>query len=198
MARRATFPPIHLRLSPVRDKFGRSMVDRIDRDRRPIFSDHRARSRSSRPRFARRFPLMMWSSRWRPTGNTAAVSLVLAAIGLLSTTEARAGCHHPWVRRLNEPTTLTDLRILDHTGDFDRLHRDPSAPPAPSPCARGACSPAPMIPVSSPEPTLRRAELGGILGRGSIPSPSPLADRLSDQFCASPRHRTAPVERPPR
>jgi hypothetical protein len=130
--------------------------------------------------------------------NMAAPSLVLAAIGLLSTAEARAGCDHPWVERTARLSTLADLEILDLAGDPDGLHRDAPASPRPSPCARGACSPTPMIPVSSPDPTPRRAELWGLLGRGPSPSPNPAPGQLPDEGHASPRHRTVLVERPPR
>jgi hypothetical protein len=125
-------------------------------------------------------------------------SLVLAAIAILSTAEARAGCDHSWVKRLAGPSSLTDLKILAHATGPDASRRESPGQPGPSPCARGACSPAPVIPVSPSEQAPRRAETWGLLECAVQPSPAAGRGYLPEHESSSPRHRTIPVERPPR
>lgn len=197
-ASRASFAREHLRSSPPRDKFGRCVVLSADQDRGPIFSDLPERFPSSRARIPGRFPPMWRSFRWRSARETAIASLVLAAVAVLSTAEARAGCQHPWLKPAESPGSLTDLRILDPAGHPGGPGRHEPIGPGRSPCARGACSQAPMIPSSSTVPTPRRAETWGMLAPGDSASTGPRAESLPDQGCDSPRHRTVPVERPPR
>jgi len=141
---------------------------------------------------------MRSSFRWRRTRDMAVASLMLAAIVILSTTEARAGCDHSWVKRLAEPSSLTELKILAHITGPDPSRREFPGRPGPSRCSRGACSPAPVIPVNSSERVPRRAEPWGLLPSAVQPLPSPLHDCLPDDESSSPRHCTIPLERPPR
>ena len=142
---------------------------------------------------------MMRDSRCRWARSGAVTGLMLAAIGLLSAAEARAGCGHPWVRPATLPDTVSGLRILDDLANSDPSHRGaPGEPGHPSPCARGACSPAPAIPPTSAERIPHELKLWGVspsLGRLALC----LADEdLSDFPCGRPSHWQSPLERPPR
>ena len=106
---------------------------------------------------------MRSSFRRRLTLVLARASLMLAGLFVLSTAEARAGCHYPWVKPPALPSTLIDLKILDEAPGLARSHGEPPVRPGPSPCARGACSPAPTLPASSSDPLPRRAEFWGLL-----------------------------------
>jgi hypothetical protein len=123
---------------------------------------------------------------------------MLAGIVALSTAEARAGCHHSWVKQPAVHSTVNELRVLDYGSGPDQSHGESPAQPGPSPCARGACSPAPLIPLSSSEPTSRRAELWGYLSLAVLPSPNPAYAHLPDHDSARSHHRPVRVERPPR
>jgi hypothetical protein len=155
---------------------------------------------SFRTGFSRRIPFMVWSLRWRRTQNIAVASLVLAVIGVFSVAEARAGCDHPWVNRPVGPTrALNDLKVLARFGG--RSHADtgsPGGPGQPSPCAHGACSRVPAVPMSSSEPIPRRAEIWGLLNTVPLPPPTPGLDCLFSLDGARPRRQATSVERPPR
>jgi hypothetical protein len=142
---------------------------------------------------------MIGSFRWRWARSGAVSSLLLAAFGMLSAAEARAGCIHPWVRDMTPAGALNDLQVLEDFGVSRWEHR-----PAPadrgdrSPCARGACSPAPMVPLSTPDSTPRRLELWGLTASDAIVAPPRGFREVTSPPCGRPLSTTRRLERPPR
>lgn len=126
---------------------------------------------------------------------------MLAAFAGVWPTEVRAGCNHPWVQHSDPFGSLNELDLFgashpgidaDSGGVPDRRERR-------SPCAGGACSRSPDLPVS------RSDSIPGPMEQwGDLPAAlDHLASASSDRIGASPdRPRPTPIllpiERPPR
>jgi hypothetical protein len=152
------------------------------------FSGSSRRSRGMMPSSAGRYALLRWVS---------VFALVAAAV--LTSGRAQAGCDHPWVKRAGVPSGLYDLVVLDLGPQAPAPTQElPDRPHRRIPCAGGACSGAPGVPVSTTNATSSRLELWGDLPT-EPPPPSGTVARLSPQDCARrPARLVAPVERPPR
>jgi len=124
---------------------------------------------------------------------------MLAAVAALLPTEARADCNHPWVRHTDRYSSLNDLDL------FDSSHQGPnpdSGVPEKSehrsPCAGGACSRLPALPIRTADPIPGQLELWGELPPGSYPR---VASSDGIGFFPDrprPARTTIPIERPPR
>ncbi|MGP0062268.1 MAG: hypothetical protein ACLQGP_01535 [Isosphaeraceae bacterium] len=138
-----------------------------------------------------------WRRRWAGLG--AAAWLMLAAAVAMSPTEARAGCNSPWVHRAGLSDSFNELAIFDSSDQG--LDRDPALPDRGehrSPCAGGACSRSPDLPIRTSDSIPGQMELWGELSADNHP-PAPPADGFGF-FHDRPRPARAviPIERPPR
>jgi hypothetical protein len=124
---------------------------------------------------------------------------MLAAVAALSPVEANAGCNHPWVHRDNLSSSLDDLAPFDSSRQG--IDPDPVVPGKSehrSPCAGGACSRLPDLPMSNSDSIPGPSELWG-----ELPDGAGRSARLSDGirfFHERPRpvRMTFLIDRPPR
>jgi hypothetical protein len=125
-----------------------------------------------------------------------AAGLLLAVAYVLPPAEARAGCTHPWVTPAGESSSVGRLSILE--GPLAPDDGLPSRLPDRSPCANGACSPAPVTPIL---PGDRVPQLQDHWGALTITSPaairSSLIRRAPGEIVHSRLH-TDRLVRPPR
>jgi hypothetical protein len=124
---------------------------------------------------------------------------MLAAVAALLPTDVRAGCNHPWVHRAGLSDSLNDLAILDvGHHEFNADSEVPEKPGHGSPCAGGACSRLPDLPISTSGSIPGQVELWGELPAGTQ-SPASASDGIGF-FHDRPRptRTNIPIERPPR
>jgi hypothetical protein len=125
--------------------------------------------------------------------------LVLTVVIALPPAEAQAGCDHPWVKRAGPSSRLDDLAILD--AGQARATTEPGVPAVPQrhlPCAGGACSSTPRVPVSSSGPIPNRVQLWGDLPSALGPWIRPSLPFCPDDECRRSTRLLIPIERPPR
>jgi hypothetical protein len=141
---------------------------------------------------------MMRSFRWRWAGSGAVAWLALTVMGMLSPAEARAGCDHPWVKRADLSGILNHLVVLEPSHRLEAPDSELPRPQRRSPCAGGACSRTPEMPVSSTDPPPSRIEFWSDLPAGAR-TIVPLSDQLApDRDGRRPARIHTLIERPPR
>ncbi len=122
---------------------------------------------------------------------------MLAIGAALVSTEARAGCSHPWVRSSTTPPSLERLSIFELDPPGATAH--PTSPDdRRSPCARGECSESPTQSDRTGITLAERVELWGDLplsGRPLVPCFSSFRESAEE---ARPARIPIPIERPPR
>jgi hypothetical protein len=146
------------------------------------------RSRGMMPSHAGHCALLRWVS-----------VLALGAAAVLFSGQAQAGCDHPWVKRAGASSGLNDLAVLDLGPQRPGpAHELPDRPQRRIPCAGGACSGAPAVPVNTANSTPGRIDLWGDLPT-EPPPPAGTATRFSpDGGGERPARLVVPIERPPR
>ena len=137
--------------------------------------------------------------RWRWIGSSVAAWLLLAAVNAILPAQAQAGCSHPWVQGAGNSASLFDRSFVE--AGFHPLLPErglPGSPERPGPCAGGACSQSPELPLSSTVQITADIDQWGDLpaeptcclpkSRGVTPK--------DDQL--RPADYPTPIERPPR
>lgn len=127
-----------------------------------------------------------------------AAGFLLAVAYALIPARADAGCSHPWATLAGASSTVDRLSILDGplAPADDPAGRQPS--PSPSPCAGGACSQAPPVPIAPVDPAPQFRDHSGTLAAAPVPSSPAMRLRRTESVVLHPSLSTNPVERPPR
>src|SRR5262245_37615080 len=94
----------------------------------------------------------------------AASLLALAVFEVVASTEARAGCSHPWLSHRGRAEAVDLARLSPfELGDATRRDESPTPSKPRTPCASGLCSPIPVLPPVPPTFGSTRADLWGHL-----------------------------------
>jgi hypothetical protein len=137
--------------------------------------------------------------RWRWIGSSVVAWLVLAAVNAVLPARAEAGCSHPWVQSTRISTSLLDLGSIE-TGRHDSLAErgSPGSPGRPGPCAGGACSRSPELPLSSTVEVTPHSDHWGGLPAEPVRTQTNSRDFMPEEDERRPAGFPAPIERPPR
>jgi hypothetical protein len=140
------------------------------------------------------------STRWRWDSQGTAAVLLLAACAVFVPGKVEAGCDHRWLRSVERSSPLDDLALLALGGGQPDL---PAERPIPSdrrsPCAHGACSPAPH-----PQPAGTQTRSEPVNDARGIPTALFTGLATTSQRLALERAHPLPIdlatriERPPR
>jgi hypothetical protein len=125
--------------------------------------------------------------------------VVFAAVVFATSTAARAGCSHPWVKTNDATSSIAELAELSSNDQTDHFRPGFPAPAKhPNPCAHGGCSQPFGYPPSSTLEMSGRTDLWGDLTLQSPPRSRNAIGFYVEQGCDRPRRSNSPIERPPR
>jgi hypothetical protein len=141
--------------------------------------------------------IRVFCGRWLTSSVVA--TLAFAAVQVLASAEARAGCGHPWVQGSGLSASLLDLSLVGSGVDPTPIQPASHRPSDRSgPCAGGACSRSPELPLSSTVEITPDGDHWGDLPADLACSPPGSRVFAPEDDRRRPARLPTAIERPPR